>query len=60
MTISEYKEKFLELYKALESEHGYVKSLKLERVENPYFVMESINGDRFPAERCKVAVMIEF
>lgn len=33
MTIDEYKEKFLELFKQLEAEHGQVQSVEIEKIE---------------------------
>ena len=39
MTIEEYKQKFLELYEAMEKEHGAVTEIRIEKVRNPYYEM---------------------
>lgn len=44
MTIEEYKQKFIELYEALEKEHGAVTEIRIEKVPfeqsgiTPYFI----------------------
>lgn len=44
MTIEEYKEKFLELFKQLENEHGRVFSVEIwkEEIRGPEFTMGQI------------------
>lgn len=41
MTIEEYKEKFVELFKQLSKEHGLVESVRICKVTDPIWLQEA-------------------